>query len=128
MSNPPFSTPNMPDVASPQPDDLSQISELIHAAAVRREGDSLALLDLLRQLNNLHYDIRETLFRDALPNNRQKLYSLLKDIEQEGGWPYIPRMKLLALLGNMEMEDANTPNTDASSADAPSTGKSNPDD
>lgn len=118
----------MPDVASPQPDDLSQISELIHAAAVRREGDSLALLDLLRQLNNLHYDIRETLFRDALPNNRQKLYSLLKDIEQEGGWPYIPRMKLLALLGNMEMEDANTPNTDASSADAPSTGKSNPDD
>ena len=41
-------------------------------------------------------------FRDALPDNRQRLYRLLKDIEQEGGWPYIKRMQLLALLEHLD--------------------------
>ena len=93
---------------------LEQISDLIHATAKQREGDCLALLELLRSLNDLHYEIRETIFREALPDNRQKLYSLLKDIEQEGGWPYIPRMKLLALLENMDLESTSAAAVDDS--------------
>ena len=81
----------------------------MQAAAQRREGDCLALLALLRLLNELHYEIRDTLFREALPNNRQRLYRLLKDIEQEGGWPYIQRTKLIALLANIEEAAENSP-------------------
>jgi len=99
--------------------DLEQISALIQTAAHQREGNCFALLELLRQLNDLHYDIRETLFRDALPDNRQKLYSFLKDIEQEGGWPYIPRMKLLALLENMELSQPQPEAVDNSETEQP---------
>ncbi len=82
--------------------DLSQLVEVVHAAAQSRKGDSIELLTLLRLLDELHYEIRDTLFREALPDNRQHLYRLLKDIEQEGGWPYITRMKLTALLEHIE--------------------------
>jgi len=84
------------------PTDLAELAQIVQTAAKRREGDCLALLALLRLLNELHYDIRETLFRESLPTNRQRLYRLIKDIEQEGGWPYIRRMKLVALLACLE--------------------------
>lgn len=84
------------------PNDLDELAQAVHSAAQHREGDCLALLDLLRRLERLHNDIRDTLFAEALPNNRQRLYRLLRDIEQEGGWPYIQRMQLLALVENLE--------------------------
>ena len=59
----------------------------------------------MRLLDTLHFEIRDTLFREALPDNRQRLYRLLKDIEQEGGWPYIKRMPLRALLEHMDGAD-----------------------
>lgn len=83
-------------------EDLQQIARLIEAAAQCRENDGLALLALLRLLEQLHRDIRENLFRSALPNNRQRLYGLLRDIEVNGGWPYIQRMKLQTLLLALE--------------------------
>ena len=79
--------------------------QAVDAAAKSREGDCLALLKLLRILDELHSEIRDTLFREALPDNRQRLYRLLKDMEQEGGWPYIRRMKITALLEHLK-EDA----------------------
>lgn len=91
------------------PADLQHLSQVIQAAAQQREGDCPALLDLLRTLESLHSEIRDTLFCDALPNNRQRLYSLLRDIEQQGGWPYIQRMKLNAFLVNL---DANAESED----------------
>ncbi|MBE9078683.1 hypothetical protein IQ241_15505 [Romeria aff. gracilis LEGE 07310] len=91
------------------PEDLQHLSQLIQAAAHQRDGDCPALLDLLRTLESLHSEIRDTLFRDALPNNRQRLYSLLRDIELQGGWPYIQRMKLSAFLVNL---DANAKSED----------------
>ena len=95
------------------PPDLSQLVGAIHSAAQNREGDCLALLELLRLLDRLHYEIRETAFRDALPDNRQRLYRLLRDIEQEGGWPHIKRMKLIALLEHLEeSQDAAQPNAE----------------
>ncbi|MGB3299995.1 MAG: hypothetical protein WBA76_17155 [Phormidesmis sp.] len=84
--------------------DLLALTQVVDAAAKSREGDCLALLKLLRILNELHSEIRDTLFREALPDNRQRLYRLLKDIEQEGGWPYIRRMKLTALLEQLKEE------------------------
>jgi len=67
----------------------------------------LALLELLRLLDTLHFEIRDTLFREALPDNRQRLYRLLKDIEQQGGWPYIKRMHLRALLEHLDQDEAD---------------------
>lgn len=78
--------------------DLQAITDTISARAADCRGDTLALLQLLRRLEALHREIREGLFQESLPDNRQALYSLVKDIEAEGGWPYINRMKLRDLL------------------------------
>ncbi len=83
------------------PEDLAQLSALIDRAALQRQGSHVDLLGLLRLLEQRHRDICETLFYDALPDNRQNLYALLRDIEVNGGWPYIQRMKIQALLANL---------------------------
>lgn len=93
MAEPPLSL-----VDEAMPEDLQAIAEAIETAADSRQGDCLALLALLRVLEQMHREIRESLFRDALPTNRQRLYALLKDIELSGGWPHIQRMKLRLLL------------------------------
>lgn len=77
---------------------LEAVGTAIRNLAHSREGDNLALLSLLRTLEGLHQEIRDSLFQASLPDNRQALYSLLKDIEASGGWPYIHRMKLRSLL------------------------------
>ncbi len=82
--------------------DLQALARAIEATALSRRGDSLALLDLLRLLEHLHAYIREEWFQEALPENRQRLYALLRDIEVSGGWPYIQRMRLRSLLANLE--------------------------
>lgn len=84
------------------PPDLQLISDEVVKAAKSRDNDVLALLWLLRLLEQLHRDICETQFQAALPTNRQRLYALLRDIETSGGWPYIQRMKLRSLLENLE--------------------------
>ncbi|MFM7472206.1 MAG: hypothetical protein LVS60_04710 [Nodosilinea sp. LVE1205-7] len=88
--------------ASPDPEaeDLKDLAKLIDQIALARQGDSVALLELLRLLEHHHRQICETRFREALPNNRHGLYRLLRDIEVHGGWPYIQRMKLRSLLAN----------------------------
>lgn len=90
---------------------LQSLVEAILAEASCRRGDSLSLLALLRTLESLHREIRDTLFQQSLPDNRQALYSLLKDVEAEGGWPYIHRMRLRSLLVNFlqESEEGNQP-------------------
>ncbi|MGF1519340.1 MAG: hypothetical protein ACFCVB_16285 [Nodosilinea sp.] len=90
------------------PEDLDQLSKLIDHVALDRQGKSTALLALLRLLEERHRDICETLFYEALPDNRQHLYALLRDIEVNGGWPYIQRMKLQALLSNLPDLDFDT--------------------
>ncbi len=78
--------------------DIGEIRLAVQAAAQRRANDCEALLALLRQLESLHRDICDTLFQESLPTNRQRLYHLLKDIEMNGGWPYIQRIKLAELI------------------------------
>lgn len=84
---------------------LQFIVDAVQAEVLNRRGDTIALLALLRVLENLHREIHDSYFQPSLPNNRQALYSLLKDIETSGGWPYIPRLKLRSLLANLLEED-----------------------
>jgi len=79
---------------------LQAITAEILNLASSLQGDNLGLLELLRALEHSHRDIRDNLFQASLPDNRQALYALLKDIEEAGGWPYIDRMKLQLLLCN----------------------------
>jgi hypothetical protein len=83
------------------------IFESVRELAIDCQGDTHALLALLRLLEQLHREIRDDYFVKTLPDNRQALYALLKDIESEGGWPYIERMKIKALLTNMEQESTH---------------------
>jgi hypothetical protein len=81
--------------------ELQAIATAVRALAQLFQGDSLALVALLRRLEELHREIRDGVFQASLPDNRQALYTLLKDIEAEGGWPYIERMKLQSFLANL---------------------------
>jgi hypothetical protein len=92
--------------------ELQDIAPAIRALAQNFQGDSLALVSLLRHLEEIHREIREGLFQASLPDNRQALYKLLKDIETEGGWPYIERMKLQALLANLPTETIDETSND----------------
>jgi hypothetical protein len=89
--------------------DLEKITAIVQAVAQQHQGNSLDLLAILRLLEALHQEIRDGLFREALPDNRQALYALLRDIETSGGWPYIHRMKLQAFLANLPTEAAEEP-------------------
>lgn len=81
--------------------DLDQVAHVVRAIAKDSKDDGIALLALLRLLEALHREIRESLFQESLPSNRQALYALLKDIEATGGWPYIHRMRLQEFLRNL---------------------------
>ena len=83
---------------------LQSIATAVRALAGSCQGDSQALLALLRQLEQLHREIRDGMFQASLPSNRQALHAILKDIESEGGWPYIERMRLHSFLANLNSE------------------------
>lgn len=88
------------------PSDLRRLAQSAEQAATDRRGDEVALLQLLRLLERLHSQIRDEWFQESLPNNRQRLYALLRDIEINGGWPYIQRMRLRTLLNELDPEVA----------------------
>jgi hypothetical protein len=81
------------------------ITQEIREIAARSAGDVLELLHLLRTLEKLHHEIQEGYFQAALPDNRQSLYALLRDIEENGGWPYIQRFKLRDLCAHLLGEE-----------------------
>lgn len=84
---------------------LEAISTDIQVLAQSCRGDSLSLLALLRFLEALHREIREGVFQESLPDSRHGFHDLLKDIESNGGWPYIERMKLQSLIDNWFVEN-----------------------
>lgn len=93
---------------------LQSIRNVTWAIAQDHQGDSLSLLAILRLLEQVHQEIRDELFQQSLPDNRQSLYKLLRDIETKGGWPYIYRMKLQSILARMELEEAAKTDLDSS--------------
>ncbi|WP_299416402.1 hypothetical protein [Acaryochloris sp. IP29b_bin.148] len=90
---------------TPSSDYLEEIRAIVKAHAQRTAGNSTELLQLLRVLESLHQIIREELFIKTLPTNRQALYLLLREIESEGGWPYIPRMRLKTFIAHLYAEE-----------------------
>lgn len=93
-------------LSNPLSSPFERLSDSVEALAAEREGDPEALLELLRVLEQLHREIEDGLFRQALPTNRRALYSLLQDMERAGGWPYIPRLRLRSILHWIEeLED-----------------------
>ncbi|HIK34088.1 MULTISPECIES: hypothetical protein [unclassified Thermosynechococcus] len=84
--------------------DLNALAERIRMAADQANGNVHDLLALLRLLEQLHREICDNQFQAALPTNRQALYKLLRDIETNGGWPYIPRKRLASFLGAIQEE------------------------
>jgi hypothetical protein len=88
------------------PPEFEQIQALVQRLSDSSRGDTLALLGLLRFLEGVHREISEGVFQEALPTNRQALYALLKDIEANGGWPYIYRLKLQDLLQRLELSES----------------------
>lgn len=87
--------------------DLAALSAQINAIVGDIQTDSLSLLALLRLLEQMHREICEEYFQPSLPNTRQALYTLLRDIEAEGGWPHIPRMKVQALMSEFLLAEAD---------------------
>jgi hypothetical protein len=90
---------------------IAQVSEVSRQLATVKQHEVLELLAILRLLESLHREIREDYFQEALPNNRHGLYSLLIEIEENGGWPYIDRLKIQSLLANIPSEE-ETPKAD----------------
>lgn len=88
-----------------RPMEHEAIAAQVNAWVENCREDPRELLAMLRLLEGLHRDIREGPFREALPTNRQALYALLRDMEAEGGWPYIPRLRLRSLLAWMEEQE-----------------------
>jgi hypothetical protein len=89
------------EIDSPLQHRLHEIANELHEIADRDREDPIALLHLLRTLEQLHREIQQGYFQSALPSSRQSLYALLRDIEENGGWPYIQRWKLQALFANL---------------------------
>lgn len=81
---------------------LEKTANDIWTLAEEHRHDTLFLLSLLRNLEKIHRQIRTEIFELSLPETRNALYQLVRDIEEQGGWPYIERMKLRELLNNME--------------------------
>ena len=84
---------------------LQNIAKDICALAEKNQHNSLFLLSLLRDLEQIHRRIRIEYFETALPQTRNDLYQFVRDIEDKGGWPYIERMRLKDLLKNLELNE-----------------------
>ena len=79
------------------------ISGLLERAR-QLEGDTAGLLALLRAIEAAHRAIQEGPFRASLPEDRNRLFDLLADMERSGGWPYIPRLQLRTFLDLLQPE------------------------
>jgi hypothetical protein len=91
------------EIPSQKPLQQEQISDLSELEAIAdrlwqfsqsHQDDVTGLLQILRVLESVHKRIRDDLFQSALPNSRHELFNLLRDIETNGGWPHIYRMKI----------------------------------
>lgn len=76
--------------------------------AQQLEGDTAGLLALLRAIEAAHRAIQEGPFRASLPEDRNRLFDLLADMERSGGWPYIPRLQLRTFLDLLQPEPLDT--------------------
>ncbi len=100
---------NSKDVALPA--EYEAIATAVRDLTQKQDGDVHGLLASLRLLEKLHREIEDGPFRQALPTNRQALYALLRDMEHEGGWPYIPRLRIKQVMHWIEELEDNDEDT-----------------
>ncbi len=106
IDNKPPLPPDLADLSASLPSEnesarliLMHLSQWLQEA----QNDPVELLNILRLLEGLHRQICDIHFQQALPNTRHGLYTLLREIETEGGWPYIPRMHLKTILHHLTL-------------------------
>jgi hypothetical protein len=88
---------------------LGSLAKVVGELVNENEQNAIGLVEVLRLLERLHRGITDGAFQDALPDNRQELYKLMRIIEEEGGWPHIPKMKLHMLYRHLiESEEAES--------------------
>ena len=85
--------------------DLEMLSDRIWQVSQAHQDDAESLLQILRVLEALHKRIRDDLFQPALPISRHELFNLLRDIETNGGWPHIYRMKINEICRYLEQPE-----------------------
>ncbi|TGG81781.1 MAG: hypothetical protein ERJ67_07900 [Aphanocapsa feldmannii 277cV] len=91
------------DVLSPdQAERLRSLTLQLLALGEDLRQQPRALLVLLRDLDSVHRHIQNSVFRAAMPSERNALYHLLQDIERSGGWPYIPRPQISTFLDRLD--------------------------
>jgi hypothetical protein len=83
---------------------LSNQLQTLQQLAQELNGNPEALLDLLRQIEQLHRTVQDGAFRGSLPADRSQLFSLLQNMERSGGWPYIPRLQLRTFMDLLQLE------------------------
>lgn len=91
---------------------LADLLEDLSTLASDLGDDPEALLDLLRQLEQLHRRIQDGPFRASLPADRNQLFNLLQRMEASGGWPYIPRLQLRTFMDLLQRESGPAPQGD----------------
>ncbi|MFQ3679922.1 MAG: hypothetical protein SNJ60_05385, partial [Pseudanabaenaceae cyanobacterium] len=84
--------------------ELQRAIAAIQALAASQRTDPQRLLGSLRALEALHRQICDEMLVPALPNTRHELFALLQNIEANGGWPYIYRLRLQSLLQELRPE------------------------
>lgn len=85
--------------------ELEGISDRLWEIAQEQQGEPDRLLQILRVLEATHKRIRDDLFQPALPTSRHELFNLLRDIETNGGWPHIYRMKINEICRYLEQPE-----------------------
>jgi fido (protein-threonine AMPylation protein) len=85
--------------------ELEAISDRLWEIAQGQQSSSANLLQMLRVLESIHKRIRDDLFQPALPKSRHELFNLLRDIETNGGWPHIYRMKINEICQYLEQDE-----------------------
>ena len=88
------------------PERCQDLTQRVEAAVESCEQDTAALLSLLRVIEQLHRQVFNEHFVPSLPNSRQALYALLREMEAEGGWPYIPKMRIYELIDYLNAQAA----------------------
>ena len=92
---------------------IQLLTKNIRELAEESQDELFTTLYILQELELLHRHIRIEMFEPSLPDTRHRLYLLMKHLEEEGGWPYIERMRLKNLCANLKAD--NSPEITASS-------------
>ncbi|MEA5422559.1 hypothetical protein VB716_09600 [Synechococcus sp. CCY9201] len=91
-------------LTSQQQDHLRTQLAALETMAAELRNDPESLLDLLRQLEQTHRSIQDGPFRGSLPADRNRLFGVLKRMEETGGWPYIPRLQLRTFMDLLQQD------------------------